>query len=82
LEQAYCQTTPELPACISYAGSEINQAESLVKNGAHCLLDFDSPEPRFHLSQKTIFVNAAWMTLEKTRVTERYQPVVLNLPIS
>lgn len=45
-----------------------------------CYLDFTGPERRFRRGEKTIFVNAAWMTLQKSKVPERYQPIVLDLP--
>lgn len=55
--------------------------ETLVRDGAPAHLDFTSPELRFDKGRKTIFVNAAWMTLAKPRGEERYQPVVLDLPL-
>jgi hypothetical protein len=57
-----------------------DKVDTLVRDGAPCLLDFTTPESRFSPGEKTIFVNAAWMTLKKTQVEERYQPVVLDLP--
>ncbi|GAB1319688.1 Putative rhamnogalacturonate lyase C [Madurella fahalii] len=59
----------------------IVKVETLVKDGAPAHLDFTSPELRFERGRKTIFVNAAWMTLAKPRGEERYQPVVLDLPL-
>lgn len=60
---------------------EVAKVDVLVKDGAPCSLDFTSAELAFEPGEKTIFVNAAWMTLKKTEVEERYQPVVLDLPV-
>ncbi|KAG9254533.1 Metallo-dependent phosphatase-like protein [Emericellopsis atlantica] len=59
---------------------EAARTDSLVKDGAPCLLDFTTGDARFDRGEKTIFVNAAWMTLKKRQTEERYQPVVLDLP--
>lgn len=61
---------------------EAEKTDSLVKDGAPCLLDFTGADAEFKRGEKTIFVNAAWMTLKKTETEERYQPVVLDLPTS
>jgi hypothetical protein len=61
---------------------EIEKAEPLVKNGEATRLDFTTPDKIFQRGEKTIFVNAAWMTLKKTQTDERYQPIVLDLPLS
>ncbi|KAK3385623.1 Metallo-dependent phosphatase-like protein [Podospora didyma] len=62
-------------------GKATEKVETLVKDGAPAHLDFTTPELRFERGEKTIFVNAAWMTLAKPRTEERYQPVVLDLPL-
>jgi hypothetical protein len=58
----------------------VDTVEVLVKDGKSCHLDFTAPERRFQRGEKTIFVNAAWMTLKKRKTEERYQPVVIDLP--
>jgi hypothetical protein len=60
---------------------EVAKAEKLVSDGAPAHLDFTKPDLRFERGRKTIFVNAAWMTLAKPRTEERYQPIVLDLPL-
>ncbi|KEY63905.1 hypothetical protein S7711_10215 [Stachybotrys chartarum IBT 7711] len=63
-------------------GEGEEKTEVLVKDGSPCLLDFMQEDRRFRKGEKTIFVNAAWMTLDKTQTENRYQPVVLDLPAS
>jgi calcineurin-like phosphoesterase family protein len=63
-------------------GEGVGEAEPLVKSGEAALLDFTTPDRVFAKGEKTIFVNAAWMTLKKTKTEERYQPIVLDLPPS
>ena len=58
---------------------EAEQVERLVEDGKPSLLDFTSNHSRFERGEKTVFVNAAWMTLNKSK-PERYQPIVLDLP--
>ncbi|KAI9163843.1 putative rhamnogalacturonate lyase C [Paramyrothecium foliicola] len=62
--------------------NEVEKTDQLVKDGEAALLDFTTPESKFEKGEKTIFVNAAWMTLKKTQTEERYQPIVLDLPAS
>lgn len=60
----------------------LDGVEVLVRDGKPCHLDFTKSENIFRRGEKTIFVNAAWMTLEKRKVEERYQPIVIDLPVS
>ena len=58
---------------------KIESASVLVDNGEPALIDLSSD---FKPGLQTLFVNAAWMTLEKKQVEKRNKPIVVKLPIS
>ena len=61
---------------------EEEKRETLFKDGEEvAVLDFFSEQEgrRFGRGEKTVFVNAAWMTMKKPRDGQRYLPVVVEV---
>jgi len=61
---------------------EGERSETLVSDGEQvAVLDFTAEGRRFERGERTIFVNAAWMTMKKPRDEQRYMPVVVDVPV-
>jgi hypothetical protein len=60
--------------------TRVAEVTQLARDGQACRLDFTADHMRFERGERTIFVNAAWMTMDKKKAL-RYQPIVIDIPV-
>jgi hypothetical protein len=63
---------------------ELGEVRRLTEGNRRREFDFSGHggEAKLEVERDTVFVNAAWMTHDKRKVTERNMPIVITLPLS